>query len=328
MKRSSALRLCVALALTACGAAAPLPLPPGGDATDPAAVADQGPREDELRLTLFEAGAEPRRPLRYRYPIGRPEQIEISMRMTITIVVGETAPGAGPPAKTAELPTIKTVIRIDPLSVSPTGDLKYEFHVIRTTLGDDIEVPKDAREKLETELRRMDGTGGWALVTSRGLTKRSVYEIPHDVPPEVAQTMESVRQAVQQIATPLPAEAVGVGAKWETVSSVKTQLVKLTQTARYQLVESSGDRGALKIEVTQTAPSQIVAIPGGQPDVTWKLESLATSGSGTARFDLTRVVPTSEMQVQTKTALMADKGGETQRLTTNVQLGTMIRTTP
>jgi len=311
-------------ALVACGAAPPAPLPPSGD--NAAQSADEGPREDDLRLTLVEPGAAPRRELRYRYPIGKAEPIEIAMKMTITIVNGEAAPGAAaPPTTKAELPTIKTQIRIDPLGVSPAGDLKYEFHVVKTSVDGDVPIPPELREKLEAELGRMNGTGGWALVSPRGLVKRSVYEIPRDAPPEVAQTMESLRQAMQQLATPFPAEAVGVGARWETVSSVKTQLVKMTQTTRYQIAEWTGDRGTLKIEVSQVAPPQQVQMPATPPGVTWNLESLTTNGTGNARFDLTKVAPLSDTQVHTRTALRAEKDGQAQRLVTEVDMTVGLR---
>lgn len=318
---------CVALvALAACGAAPPAPIQTV-DPNDPAAVADDGPREDDLRLTVLDHGAAPRTQLRYKWSIGHPEPFEIAMRMSITVVVGEAAPGAGPPARTAELPTIKTAMRIDPVALTPAGDLKYEFRVVHTSLADDVDVPREMREKLETELRRMDGSGGWAIVTPRGLTKRSVYEIPRDAPPEVAQTMDSVRQAVQQIATPLPADAVGVGAKWETVSTIKTALVKLTQTAKYELGELSGARGVLKVTLTQGAPPQAVTVAASPPGVTWTLESLTSSGAATARFDLGRVVSAVQTQAQTKTVMRADKGGESQRLVTQIELGVGVRPT-
>jgi hypothetical protein len=58
------------------------------------------------------------------------------------------------------------------------------------------------------------------------------------------------------------------------------------------------------------------------------LESLGSNGTGVVRFDMTRVVPGSEMQMLTKTSLRADKDGQSQRIATQVQLGVTIRATP
>jgi len=95
---------------------------------------------------------------------------------------------------------------------------------------------------------------------------------------------------MSRVASPLPEEPVGAGAKWEIKMPIKSQGMTLNQTATYELVSLEGDRGSAKTSVTQTASNQKIQnpmMPGTKVDLT----KLTGHGTGQLTFDLAQILP-------------------------------------
>ena len=105
---------------------------------------------------------------------------------------------------------------------------------------------------------------------------------------------ESIGQFAHDILIPLPTEAIGVGARWEVVETVEIMRLRFLQTSIYELVEIDGPVLKVRGTVSQAAPSQEIALPGGAP--TQKLTSLTGGGETEAEIRLDRVAPLRRVQ--------------------------------
>jgi hypothetical protein len=289
------------------------------------------PPEDDLRLHLVDAGHQPRKALRYRFKVGAIEQMQLDMRMAMAVGPADSEP------REIQLPTVRTMMRTEPQSVTPDGcgrdpaqdcELKYGFTIVSMNLLPDATVPPAIQSKLEAELGKSAGLSGWAVVTSRGLTKQAEFDAPPGASNEVRQMLQSLQQGVRQLATPLPQEPVGVGASWETVSSMMTDNVRLTQTTTYKLTSLTGDKGGIDLTMTQTAPAQPMRPAGVPPEVKVMLESLGSTGSGTMKFDLAHLVPTSDAGLETKLVAHVSAPGQDQRMGTRIRMKIAVRPAP
>jgi hypothetical protein len=112
-------------------------------------------------------------------------------------------------------------------------------------------------------------------------------------------------QMLRDDAAPLPTEPVGVGARWQRVSTLDARNGHATQTDTYTLAELHGDKGRLDDVLAQTASPQLLPPAGGAgagaPPA--RVDSLLTSGTQTLAFDLGRLVAQSKLDGTTAMSL-------------------------
>ena len=84
-------------------------------------------------------------------------------------------------------------------------------------------------------------------------------------------------------------------------------------------------RAALDMDVTQAAPTQNVQTPGLPPDMRLTLESLSSKGNGAMKFDLNKLVPTSDMGIETNSVMHAVGQGQDQRMGTRLRMNIAVR---
>ena len=93
------------------------------------------------------------------------------------------------------------------------------------------------------------------------------------------------------LAVPLPDAAVGVGARWQVVTMLRTGGAVLTQTATYQLVKVERDRWTIAVELTRLGKTQTIVAPGLPPGTTAELIALVRKVSGTVTVSPTSPLP-------------------------------------
>jgi hypothetical protein len=134
--------------------------------------------------------------------------------------------------------------------------------------------------------------------------------------PQMKQFMEGTKQSLHQIASPLPEEAVGVGAKWETIMKLKQNGMVLNQTATNELVELKGETGKINLKIKQNAERQKIT----QGAVTVDLISLKSTGTGEMNFDLARLVP-SLASVTLNSDSQMEAGGQKMAMKLDMTMG-------
>jgi hypothetical protein len=254
-------------------------------------------------VTLLDAGAAPRQELRYRLEAGRTEYG--AMRASMQMGGAMMPPVSSPPV------TMRMVMRTT--DVNADGVARYEFEITSVDAASGALAPDAAT-----------GVGGWARIDARGLFLEGDFDLDAPVDPEAEQLLGDLNQSIQEMSAPFPLEAVGVGARWQVDSRIDAGGFRAEQTAEYTMLSRDGDRIELQVTVTQSAASQSVSMPGMPPEVQARLESLEAAGSGTMNVDLTRLVPTSELDMRISMAMAIDMQGQTQRVDMDMQSQTSI----
>jgi hypothetical protein len=314
--------LFVTLFVVGCaGAAAKEPAsPPAPSAQAPAAAPERPLGEDDLRLELLEPGAQPRNPLRYKYHVGQREKMLMDMQMDMTTML------PGQPKVSIAMPTMQFAATVEPKSLTPEGDLVFAFTTDKVDLLDDRPVRADIRSKVQTEMQKLVGLKGEGVVTTRGLTKRADYEVPPGASPQVAQAIDNMRQSLRQLATPLPLEPVGVGARWRTTSTIRSKIFNFVQVATFSLVSVDGGRAVIQVQIEQKAPVQPVKMEGVPPDVKTTLDSYQGRGSGRPTVDFDRLIPPkAESEVEIHVRFKVEQGAESANIGNDLKLKLKVR---
>jgi len=146
-----------------------------------------------------------------------------------------------------------------------------------------------------------------------------------------AQMVVQVVQMLRDTAAPLPEEAVGVGAKWQKISTLDAKTGHAIQTDTYALSELHGEggdgtRGVLDDVLAQTASPQVAPTPEGMPGAPApKVDQLLTSGVEKVHFDLGRLISQVSLDGTTSMALSAPSA----KMNMVMHLGITVRgTTP
>ncbi len=278
-----------------------------------AAPAAAGPAAASPKL--LSAGKGPRKPVRYAYQTGTTDRALLTMAMSMTNQV------PGQPAMAIVIPTVETDMTIN------IGDPKADEHLFTFALTDLrlVERPgvmDGVMPAMQALLEKMKGMTGSGFINARGVTRDSSFLLPAGLPPEVRTMLEQTEETVDQMSTPLPAEAIGAGARWQLSMVMDRGGIKLTQTMIYKVVAIRGDRIELTVAITQAAKPQQVNGPTGS----YELVSYKGTGSGSIVIDLRHPVPQSRVTMKVVQLSAIDIGGSKQKMPTTVTVDmTMTR---
>jgi hypothetical protein len=127
-----------------------------------------------------------------------------------------------------------------------------------------------------------------------------------------------VLQTLWNVAPPLPDEEVGVGARWRRVSPLAVKSSRATQTDLFTLLAMSETEGRLDDVLTQTAPHQMLSVPGLERGAHAQMESMLASGDARTRFTLSRIVPQMSFEGVTTMVFSADSPASAEARSTMV----------
>jgi hypothetical protein len=228
-------------------------------------------------VTLIEPGGTPRRVLRYAFVEGQKRNLKLVTDQKIQ--VGGLAEGGQDIAIAMQMAGALTVSKLQSDGTAHRTLLLDSFKLLPSP-----STPPPIRQSVQSALERLDGLTLREKVTNRGF----VHDIELDTPavaPELAQLTSGLQSTAAQMVIPLPAEAVGVGAKWKADQSTRAAGVALHQTAHFTLISIKNDTIAAEYTLEQTGKPGAIKLPQ-MPGVEAKLSKLETKGSGKQQIDL------------------------------------------
>jgi hypothetical protein len=161
---------------------------------------------------------------------------------------------------------------------------------------------------------------GKGTISSRGFNKGAEISLPPNANPQLAQTMGQMKDAISQIAAPVPEEPVGVGGKWEVRMNIKQQSLVIQQVGTYEITAIDGDRIATKTTVEQKADRQPVVNPQ-MPTLKMELTRMSGSGTGETTFDLTKGMPAkATADIGNELEMSVDAGGQKQDMVMKMKM--------
>jgi hypothetical protein len=281
---------------------APPPAAPGGETS---AV---GQTSTSL-FKLLEAGAEPRKVLRFHPKPGDKQTLAMTMKMAMVTKIGEMEPPA------MKLPAIKLTLETTVKEVGENGDITYEMVISDAGISDEPGVTPELAEAMKSAFVGIKGLSGTGTTSSRGVSKGVEFKAPADSNPQTRQFVDQMKEFYTQLAVPMPEEAIGAGAKWEVKMPIKTQGMTIDQTANYEVVSLEGESLTTKDIIAQQAANQKIqnpAMAGMKVDLT----KMTGKGTGQRTFALANLLPTAGTGVvHTEASMAMNMGGQKQAMT-------------
>lgn len=236
-----------------------------------------------VRIKLLERGAAPHAPLRYKFVTGRREigTVEVEEGRAATRVPDQDSRASAQITALAE-------------QVSSTGEAKFRF------VFDAFQSTESGLQRRREVLATWDGTSQRFAIDARGVTKGKTEPDQAAEAQNVPGLLEAISVLNEVHAPYFPAEAVGVGARWEVFGKPSSGWDEEERTT-CTLQARAGDRVTIHVTLARSAESGQKRRDG---DIDWLLQSHAGTGTGTYELDLTCVLPVrATMSVSERTRL-------------------------
>jgi len=240
-------------------------------------------------VKLINAGAEPRQKLRYLLA----GEVDEKVQSTVQMAMATSVKGQPVPAATGRVAR-KLVASVHAKPDASADLISFEYKLESCT-----EEPSDGEaianlKPVEKALCTGVGTSVGGVWTTRGILLESAIHAPPGSSPQVASMMDSISQSLRQMAPPLPAEPVGVGAEWVVSTRMPMSALPLDKTVHYKVLELGSSRLVAEITVSQRLRPRNTE---GAGKGLQRLSALSGEGRGHIEVDLTHMVQVGDMQM-------------------------------
>ena len=233
------------------------------------------------QLEVLTTGTEPRQELRLKPQANTKQLMTITTNMDIAnTLAGQAAPKIKTPATVMKMEALVT-------QVDGNGDIHSKFTYTEADVVADAAVAPEILEAVRSALKKMVGLTGNLITDNRGQVKASNITLPEDIDPLTKTLLSQISTSLEQMSSPIPQEAVGIGAKWRVSSQLKISSINMNQSTIYELVSLKDNVATLKVAVEQQANAQeitLLGIPTGGANVS--LKSLSSQGQGQITLSL------------------------------------------
>jgi len=267
------------------------------------------------QVELLNPGAEPRQQLRLKPAIDVKETTVTTLKMDMEI----SASGQSSPAKSpAAVMTFETKVT----KIDPNGDIHYESAYTNVDItGDTGNIPPAVRDAMRSTLKNMVGMKGSFIMDNRGFNKGGSFILPQGADNNLKQMVRQMSKSLEQVASPLPAEAVGKGAKWRVSSSSDFSGIKVNDISTYELASWQDGVASVNVSIEQQGNPQNITAPQLPAGTTLTLKSLAAQGRGATTMRLDRLMPVrSTWSVSSNSEMSAKTAGSSQELTITTKM--------
>lgn len=205
-------------------------------------------------VLLLEAGAEPQASLRYKIADGTTTK----SNMDFTIATLATTEDA---AALSVVPGVRLHIVSGPAMATENG-VKFEVNITKAEAAVPPGIDPTVAEELRQSAAVLDDVGGTVEMNDRGIMLSAELNDKAkspDLPLRLLMMIVNARTTLSRVV--LPAEPVGLGARWEARKELMLFGFKVQQVDSYTLIERVGDEIKLNVTVTQHALPQTVDFP-------------------------------------------------------------------
>ena len=235
---------------------------------------------------LLTPGVEPRQQLRLKPNLGITRTTTMTVKTEMGVSVGEKS------INPTKVPTMVLTIDTQATKIDANGDIHYEFSYANVDVGGDTSnLPTAAVDSMRSAVKKLVGLKGSFIMDSRGANKGGSFTLPKDADNSTKQMVENMSKSLQQLVSPLPAEAVGKGAKWRISFPSNVSGMNVNQTALYELMDLQDGIATLKTTVAQQANPQNLTLPQLPTGSTMAVKSFVSQGQGEVIMRLDQLMP-------------------------------------
>ena len=239
----------------------------------------------ETSVELLEAGAAPLAPLRLEFREGDTTTVAI----TVELQVDQTSDGERQRLVTPAVREVATLTVDGVVDGEAMVSLAFtEARVVRT----DSDLSDEEAAAIDADLAALEGVRGSGRITDLGELTSFRYDLPDDLDPGVRTTLERTRGELDALALPLPAEPVGVGARWRATTTSRLGGFPLRQETTFELTALDDGVVTYTAEVRQSAEDQDVALDGLAEGTTAHLVSSRVEGTASGTMQLASLAAT------------------------------------
>lgn len=205
-------------------------------------------------VLLLEAGAEPQAPLRYKIAEGTTTKSNMDFTIATLATTSERA-------ALSVVPGVRLHIVSGPAMPTEKG-VKFGVNITKAEAAIPQGIDPKVAEELKQSAAILDDVGGTVEMNDRGImlaTELNDKAKSPDIPLRLLMMIVNARTTLSRVV--LPAEPVGLGARWEARKELTLYGFKVQQVDSYTLVERVGDEIKLNVTVTQNALPQTVDFP-------------------------------------------------------------------
>jgi hypothetical protein len=277
---------------------------------------------NQATITVLAKGAEPR--TRLRYMAVRAYTDHMTLRMDQSVVMEMSSEAVLPLRLVSTRGADITVT-----DVQASGDISFAvtFTPIGLETGPGGVPSNDPKfQDLALAVQGVNGVikslTGNCTISDRGLPRWAQFDMSKVTDPMQRQILEPVVTAVKNVSTPLPEEAIGIGARWEVRRSPGDDNVQTPRKTVFKLAALEGHLMRLTATMDQPAPSAPFDGLDLPPGTEARVRKYDYSGSGTLTLRLDTLVPSSEISVRTHGVMdMKVRGGtHSASMTTTVKI--------
>mgnify|MGYP001825993781 FL=1 len=237
---------------------------------------------DTLETELIDPGAEPRQELRYRFEEGQSG----TMGMEVGIAMSNLMDGAPvmdmEMLMSAEVDTLVSEVYDDGSARVEMVYTSYELALSEALAQAELDLVSDMFVGLEM----------WQVVDPMG----TVLEVglgDTDLPPELQQEMLDTTTATQ----PLPAEPVGLGARWVAQGSMDAEGIPMQLAVTSEVIELDDD--SVVLGLTIAADAEFASSMFDElPDADVSVGRFFMDGGGEVSVDFDSIVPESDAEIE------------------------------
>lgn len=211
---------------------------PSASGTDEAGAGGAAPAAE--RTKLLEPGAEPRAARKYAFVAGRVDKRVVTIRQS-----------AAAEGQAMNSPALAFSVEFVPRDVKPTG-ARMEMKLAKVELAERDKVDPRMAQAAAQELAAFAGLMASFEVSSRGEIGQLALKGTDAMQREGAEVvLEAFQQVAELVFVPLPAEPIGVGAKWESDDAPPAGTPGAGETAKRTLeLKEAGAQGATIVAST------------------------------------------------------------------------------
>jgi hypothetical protein len=262
------------------------------------------------KFTLLDAGAEPRTQMYLQSVAGSTQKI----KMEVQVKMGMTGPGGSqtnPPMGVKLEATISTKERTE------DGNTAFDLTLTEASMSAGGDFPPEALAAENEMFQMMRGTVFSATVDKRYQGLEATTQVPSGASAAVRTSAEQMRESLTSTDLVLPAEAIGVGARWEIRQKRKVTGLNVDQVVVHELMAVDGTVLTIKSTTKETAAKQRTRdplLPGLKADST--SAELKSSGVDHVTLDLTKIMPMKASQEKNDELIISFKAGKEERTVT------------
>ena len=272
----------------------------------------------ESSVEVLDTGQAPLAPLRLQFREGDTTTVAV----TVDLDVSQSSSGTRQELDTPAVREVVTLTVDGVVDGEATVSLAFtEAEVIRT----DTDLSDDEAAEIDRGLAALVGIRGSGRITEFGELTSFRYALPEDLDPGVRTTLERTRGELAALALPLPADPVGVGARWRATTTSRVGGFPLRQETTYELTGLDDGTVSYTAEVHQFAENQEVALDDLPDGTTARLVSSRVEGSASGTMDLTSVAATARSSLAGTQVIDLRRSGEPdRRLTQELGITTVV----